>query len=355
MEKSDKPSTNFLFYASSEGDVRVQVIAEDETVWASQRGMAEIFGVEVPTINYHLKGIYESGELEEGATVRSFLTVREEGSRQVSRNIDYYNLDAIISVGYRVNSVNATQFRIWATGVLKEYLVKGFALNDDRLKQGNQLFGKDYFEELLERIREIRASERRFYQKVTDVFAQCSVDYDKTSEAAYVFYASVQNKFHFAIHGKTASELIIERSDASKPHMGLTSWKNDKTGGKVLKLDVSTAKNYLSEDEIRSLNRLVSQYLDFAEGLAERRKVMTMADWIAKLDGFLRFNEYEVLDNAGKISAEAAKKKAEAEYAKFRIVQDKEFKSDFDKMIIEVKATGDLPQPKRLKRPLSDS
>lgn len=354
MENPNAPSTNFLFYASSDGDVRVQVIAEDETVWASQRGMAEIFGVEVATISYHLKGVFESGELDEEATVRSFLTVREEGARQVSRNIDYYSLDAIISVGYRVNSVNATQFRIWASGVLKEYLVKGFALNDDRLKQGNQLFGKDYFEELLERIREIRASERRFYQKVTDVFAQCSVDYDKASEAAYLFYASVQNKFHFAIHGKTASELILERSDASKPHMGLTSWKNDKSGGKVLKTDVSTAKNYLSEPEIRSLNRLVSQYLDFAEGLAERRKVMTMADWIGKLDGFLRFNEYEVLGNAGKISADVAKKKAEEEYAKFRIVQDREFKSDFDKMIIDVKATGELPKPKRLKRQIKE-
>jgi hypothetical protein len=347
MENPELPSTQFLFYASTGGDVRVQVVAEDETVWASQRGMSEIFGVDVRTINEHIGNVFAAGELEREATIRKFRIVRQEGARQVEREIEYYNLDAIISVGYRVNSVSATQFRIWATGILKEYLVKGFTLNDDRLKQGNQLFGKDYFEELLERIREIRASERRFYQKVTDVFAQCSIDYDKTSEAAFLFYASVQNKFHFAIHGKTASELIIERSDATKPNMGLTSWKNDKAGGKVLKIDVSTAKNYLSEDEIRSLNRLVSQYLDFAEGLAERRKVMTMADWIDKLDGFLRFNEYEVLGDAGKISADAAKKKAEAEYAKFRIVQDKEFKSDFDELVIEIKATGELPTKRR--------
>ena len=349
MDDTSK-STSFLFYASRAGDVRVQVIAEDETVWASQRDMADIFGVEVPTINYHLKAVFKSGELIEDSVIRKIRITASDGKGYLT---NYYNLDAIISVGYRVNSVSATQFRIWATGVLKEYLIKGFALNDDRLKQGNQLFGKDYFEELLERIREIRASERRFYQKVTDVFSQCSVDYDKTSEAAHLFYASVQNKFHFAIHGKTASELILERSDAEKPHMGLTCWKNDKIGGKVLKHDVSTAKNYLSESEIRGLNRLVSQYLDFAEGLAERRKVMTMADWAEKLDGFLRFNEYDGLEHAGAISAEAARKKAEDEYAKFRTVQDLAFKSDFDEMISEVQSTGDLPKRRRIKKPLN--
>lgn len=350
MDLPEPNSSQFLFYASTEGDVRVQVIAKDETVWASQKGMAEIFGVEVPTISYHLKEIYKAGELTPESTIRSFLTVRQEGARQVSRNIEHYNLDAIISIGYRCNSAYATKFRIWATGILKDYLIKGFTLNDDRLKQGAQLFGQDYFEELIERIREIRASERRFYQKVTDVFAQCSVDYDKESDTAHVFYAAVQNKFHFAIHGKTASELITTRSDSSKPNMGLTSWKNERAGGKVLKSDVAIAKNYLSEDEIRSLNRLVSQYLDFAEGLAERRKVMTMAEWAAKLDDFLRFNEYDVLANAGRISADSAKKKAEAEYEKFRVVQDLTFKSDFDKMVIDIKATGELPRPRRPKK-----
>lgn len=347
MELPEQSGSQFLFYASSDGDVRVQVVAEDETVWASQKVMAEIFNVEVSTINYHLKEVFKSKELDENSVIRKFRITAADGKAYLT---NYYNLDAIISVGYRVNSSNATKFRIWATGVLKEYLVKGFALNDDRLKQGAQLFGQDYFEELIERIREIRASERRFYQKVTDVFAQCSVDYDKESDTAHVFYAAVQNKFHFAIHGKTASELITTRSDYSKPNMGLTSWKNERAGGKVLKSDVAIAKNYLSEDEIRSLNRLVSQYLDFAEGLAERRKVMTMAEWAAKLDDFLRFNEYDVLANAGRISADSAKKKAEAEYEKFRVVQDLTFKSDFDKMVIDIKATGELPRPRRTKK-----
>lgn len=347
MELPEQSGSQFLFYASSDGDVRVQVVAEDETVWASQKVMAEIFNVEVSTINYHLKEVFKSKELDENSVIRKFRITAADGKAYLT---NYYNLDAIISVGYRVNSSNATKFRIWATGVLKEYLVKGFALNDDRLKQGAQLFGQDYFEELIERIREIRASERRFYQKVTDVFAQCSVDYDKESDTAHVFYAAVQNKFHFAIHGKTASELITTRSDYSKPNMGLTSWKNERAGGKVLKSDVAIAKNYLSEDEIRSLNRLVSQYLDFAEGLAERRKVMTMAEWAAKLDDFLRFNEYDVLANAGRISADSAKKKAEAEYEKFRVVQDLTFKSDFDKMVIDIKATGELPRPRRRKK-----
>lgn len=347
MELPEQSGSQFLFYASSDGDVRVQVVAEDETVWASQKVLAEIFNVEVSTINYHLKEVFKSKELDENSVIRKFRITAADGKAYLT---NYYNLDAIISVGYRVNSSNATKFRIWATGVLKEYLVKGFALNDDRLKQGAQLFGQDYFEELIERIREIRASERRFYQKVTDVFAQCSVDYDKESDTAHVFYAAVQNKFHFAIHGKTASELITTRSDSSKPNMGLTSWKNERAGGKVLKSDVAIAKNYLSEDEIRSLNRLVSQYLDFAEGLAERRKVMTMAEWAAKLDDFLRFNEYDVLANAGRISADSAKKKAEAEYEKFRVVQDLTFKSDFDKMVIDIKATGELPRPRRPKK-----
>lgn len=347
MEHPEHGGSQFLFYASADGDVRVQVVAEDETVWASQKGMAEIFGVEVPTINYHLKEVFKSNELDENSVIRRFRITAADGKAYLTK---YYNLDAIISVGYRVNSSSATKFRIWATGVLKEYLLKGFALNDDRLKQGNQLFGKDYFEELIERIREIRASERRFYQKVTDVFAQCSVDYDKDSQTAHLFYAAVQNKFHFAIHGKTASELISARSDSSRPNMGLTSWKNERAAGKVLKSDVAIAKNYLAEEEIRSLNRLVSQYLDFAEGLAERRKVMTMTEWAGKLDAFLQFNEYEVLADAGRVSADSAKKKAEAEYEKFRVVQDLTFRSDFDKVVVDIKATGELPGPKRTRK-----
>ncbi|MDQ8031997.1 MAG: RhuM family protein [Bordetella sp.] len=248
MDTSDPNGSQFLFYASSDGDVRVQVIVEDETVWASQKGMASVFGLDVRTVSEHLGNVFREGELDRASTLRKFRMVRQEGERQVERQIDHYNLDAIISVGYRVSSARATQFRIWATGVLKAYLIKGFALNDDRLKQGTELFGKDYFEELIERIREIRASERRFYQKVTDVFAQCSIDYDKNSETAHLFYAAVQNKFHFAIHGKTASELITVRSDSSRLHMGLTSWKNERAGGKVLKSDVTIAKNYLSEE-----------------------------------------------------------------------------------------------------------
>ena len=340
MENPLDKTAQFLFYSSTDGTVRVQVLTGGETVWVSQKGMAEIFSVDVRTINEHLKNIFVSGELNEDSVIRKFRITASDGKTYLT---NHYNLDTIISVGYRVNSVQATQFRIWATRILKVYLIKGFALNDDRLKQGGALFGKDYFDELLERIREIRASERRFYQKVTDVFSQCSIDYDKESETSHAFYAAVQNKFHFAIHGNTASELITQRSSADQPNMGLTSWKNEKAGGKILKSDISIAKNYLNETEIRSLNRLVSQYLDFAEGLAERQRVMTMADWVAKLDNFLRFNEYEVLASAGKISAGAAKQKAELEFEKFRIVQDQEFKSDFDKMVVDVKSTGHLP------------
>ncbi|QYG04995.1 virulence RhuM family protein [Janthinobacterium sp. PAMC25594] len=346
MDNDVENTSQFLFYAASDGNVKVQVILGDETVWTTLKGMAEIFGVEENTIGYHVKNVYESNELAEIRTTRKIRVVRQEGTRQVNRELDFYNLDMIISVGYRVNSVQATTFRIWATAVLKEYLVKGFALNDDRLKQGSKLFGKDYFDELLERIREIRASERRFYQKITDLYAQCSIDYDKHAQITQVFYATVQNKFHFAIHGHTASELVKLRSDADKPNMGLTAWKNEKTGGKILKTDISVAKNYLSESELRNMNRLVSQYLDFAEGMAERQKAMTMEAWTKKLDDFLKFNEYEVLDGAGHVSADAAKKLAEAEFAKFRTIQDKEFTSDFDKVVNEIMIEGQIPPPK---------
>jgi hypothetical protein len=344
MNDDAENSSQFLFYAASDSNVKVQVILGDETVWLTQRQMGELFDKDVRTVNEHIRNVFDEEELSEGATIRNFRIVQTEGARQVTRDVAHYNLDVVISVGYRVKSRQGTQFRMWANSVLKEYLIKGFALNDDRLKQGSQLFGKDYFDELLERIREIRASERRFYQKITDLYAQCSIDYDKNAQISQVFYATVQNKFHFAIHGNTASELIKLRSDAAKPNMGLTAWKNEKAGGKILKTDISIAKNYLSEVELRNMNRLVSQYLDFAEGMAERQKAMTMAAWAQKLDDFLKFNEYDVLANAGHVTAESAKKLAEAEYAKFRTVQDKNFASDFDKIVDKIKIEGHIPR-----------
>jgi hypothetical protein len=348
MSNDSENSSQFLFYTAADSNVKVQVILGNETVWLTQRQMAELFNKDVRTVNEHIRNVYDENELLEMATIRNFRIVQTEGARQVTRDVAHYNLDVIISVGYRVKSHQGTQFRIWATSILKEYLIKGFALNDERLKQGSQLFGKDYFDELLERIREIRASERRFYQKITDLYAQCSIDYDKNAPITQVFYATVQNKFHFAIHGHTASELVKLRSDASKPNMGLTAWKNEKAGGKILKTDISIAKNYLNEKELRSMNRLVSQYLDFAEGMAERQKPMTMEAWVKKLNDFLKFNEYDVLTDAGHVSADAARKAAEAEYAKFRTIQDKVFESDFDKIIDQIRTEGHLPAPDAL-------
>lgn len=333
--------SEFLFYAADDGMVKVQVMLSEETVWASQRGMSEIFDVDVRTINEHLQGIFKSGELDELSVIRKFRITASDGKNY---DTNFYNLDAIISVGYRVNSYQATQFRKWATTVLTSYLIKGFALDDDRLKQGNQLFGRDYFEQLLERIREIRASERRYYQKITDIYAQCSVDYDKNSPIAQQFYAHVQDKLHFAIHGHTAAELIYRRADASKPKMGLMSYKNEKTRGKVAKSDVTVGKAYLTQDELSDLNRLVSMYLDSAENFARRKIPMKMADWSERLDGFLRFNAYEVLENFGHISREKAEARAYAEYEKFRVIQDKEFSSDFDKIMAEAKANKRLPR-----------
>ena len=338
-------SSRFLFYAGSDGAVKVQVVVANETVWASQRGMSEIFGVDVTTINYHLKNIYQTGELDRAATIGNFPIVQNEGGRQVERNtIEFYNLDVIISVGYRVNSLQATQFRKWATTILRDFLIKGFALDDDRLKQGNQLFGKDYFDDLLERIREIRASERRFHQKITDIYSQCSIDYDKNSPISCQFYAHVQDKLHFAIHGNTSAELIAKRADASKPHMGLTTFKNAKTRGKVTKQDVIVGKNYLKETEMDGLNRLVSMYLDYAENFARRQISMKMQDWSDKLNDFLRFNAYPVLESYGNTKRETAEKRAFSEYEKFRVVQDKEFKSDFDRIVDEVRINKKLPK-----------
>ena len=296
--------------------------------------MAEVFGVKKNTINYHLKNIFADGELNQNSVVRKIRTTASDGK---SYNNNFYNLDVIISVGYRVNSYQATQFRIWATSVLKEYMTKGFALDDERLKQGNQIFGKDYFDELLERIREIRASERLFYQKITDIYAECSYDYDKNSPEAQTFFATVQNKLHWAIHGNTAAELIEQRADSKKPYMGLTSWKNQKNAGKILKSDVTIAKNYLSQEEISELNRVVTMYLDFAENTAKRRKVMSMTDWEKRLDSFLEFNEYDVLTNAGKVSKKVADSLAHVEYDKFRVIQDKNYRSDFDELLEETK------------------
>jgi hypothetical protein len=342
-----KSYSDFLFYSSEDGTIKIQIIQEGETVWATQKSIAEIFNVEVPTINYHLKEIYKSGELQEDGTIRKIQIVQQEGTRKVKRAVEFYNLDVIIAVGYRVNSYEATRFRIWATNVLKDYLIKGFALDDERLKKGKALFGKDYFDELLERIREIRASERRFYQKVTDIYQECSIDYDSKSPITTTFFKTVQNKLEFAITHKTAAELIKSRADASKPHMGLTTYKNAEKGGKVQKSDVKVAKNYLTEPEISELNTVVNMYLDYAELQAKKNKLMKMVDWIAKLDGFLKFNEYDILKNPGKVKKSVADTFAEREYAKFRVVQDKEYKSDydkFDKVASKIKATGELPK-----------
>jgi len=331
-------TNNFIFYRAENGQVKIQVIIDDknETIWASQKAIAEIFGVEAHTVNYHLGNIYESSELEQSATARKIRVVQTEGNRQVKREIEYYNLDVIISVGYRVNSTEATAFRKWATNVLREYLIKGFALDDERLKQGNQLFGKDYFAELLERIREIRASERLFYQKITDIYMTAS-DYDVNSPITKKFFANVQNKLHWAITHQTAAEIINDRVGIEKPNMGLTSWKNQKKDGKILKTDVSVAKNYLTEKELSELNRVVSMLLDFAENTAQRQIKMTMKDWIKRLDDFLQFNGYELLGNLGKISAEIAKVKAEKIYTEFRVEQDKNYVSDFDRFVKKIK------------------
>lgn len=322
---------SILLYQSDEGEVNIQVLFADETVWMSQKKMAELFDVEIPTVNYHLKEVYQSGELDENSTIRNFLIVQQEGKRKIERDIAFYNLDAIISVGYRVNSRQATQFRIWATKTLREYIVKGFVLDDDRLKNG-QHFGKDYFDELLGRIAEIRASERRFYQKITDIYAQCSADYDPNSEITKTFYATVQNKLHWAITGNTAAETIVHRVDAQKPHMGLTNWKAS-PDGKILKSDVTVAKNYLSETELGHLNRIVVMFLDYAQNQAERHTLMQMEDWVKRLDAFLQFNEYDVLNNAGKVTTAVAKALAEAQYEIYRVKQDELYQSDFDQLM----------------------
>lgn len=342
MENNLENLSDFIFYQSQDGKIKVQVIVDknDETIWASQNSIGAIFNTSKQNISYHLSNIFTEEELEENSVVKEILTTASDNKKYRTK---FYNLDAIISVGYRVNSYQAIQFRKWATSVLKEYLIKGFALDDERLKQGNQLFGKDYFSELLERIREIRASERLFYQKITDIYAT-AIDYDIQSPLTKEFYATVQNKLHWAIHNHTAAELISLRADAAKPNMGLTSWKNEKSGGKILKTDVSVAKNYLNEDELRELNTIVTMYLDFAENMARRQKEMKMTDWINRLDSFLSFNEYNLLKDSGKVSSSIAEKLAETQYEKFRTIQDREYKSDFDRMIHSTKISDNIPK-----------
>ncbi len=322
-------NSEIILYTTPQGNVKVEVLVREETVWLTQKMLAELFRTTKQNISLHLQNIFKEGELEENSVVKYFLTTAADGKNYKTK---YYNLDAIISVGYRIKSQIATQFRIWATKILKEYITKGFALDDERLKQGGTLFGKDYFDELLERIREIRASERRFYQKITDIYAQCSIDYDPQSEITKLFYQTVQNKLHWAITGKTAAEIIAQRADSNKEHMGLTTWKNAPKG-KILRSDVTIAKNYLSENEIRNLNRIVTMYLDFAELQAERQIPMKMQEWAERLDAFLQFNQYEVLNNPGQVSAAVAKETALKEYEKFRVIQDKKFISDFDREV----------------------
>jgi len=323
---------DIIFYTTPDGAVHIEVFFQNETFWLSQKKMAELFGVEVHTINYHLKEIFNSKELDEGSVIRKIRITASDGKAYMT---NFYNLDAIIAVGYRVNSYQATQFRIWATRTLREFIIKGFVLDDERLKQGRH-FGKDYFDELLERIREIRASERRFYQKITDIYAQCSIDYDPKADITLTFYKTVQNKLHWAITGKTAPEIVAGRVDADKPYMGLQTWKNAPKG-KILKSDVGIAKNYLTEKEIKALERIVSMYLDYAENQAARQIPMKMKNWVSKLDAFLKFNEYKILKDAGKVSHDVAAALAEKEYEKFRVTQDKTFESDFDKEVKRLK------------------
>lgn len=324
--------SEILIYKTPDNKINVEMKLVDETLWLPQNKIAELFGVTKASISRHIKNIYESQELDMVSTVSKIETVQNEGGREIKRQIEYYNLDMIIAVGYRINSKQATHFRIWATNILKEYIIKGFVMNDKRLMEPNKTFGEDYFDELLERIRIIRASERRFYQKITDIYAQCSSDYDKNSQETKDFYATVQNKFHYAITGKTASELIYERADSSKEHMGLTSWKNS-PAGEIRKSDVTIAKNYLTQDELDIYNRIVSMYLEFAEIQAKNKKIMTQRQWIDKLHAFLTINDRDILENKGNISMEMAKELAFSEYEKYSNMQMKDYISDFDETV----------------------
>ncbi|WP_421855527.1 virulence RhuM family protein [Marinomonas sp.] len=325
-------TSEFLLYTAPNGEVKVEVLLSGETIWLTQKRIAELFGVGVPAISKHLDNIYDSGELQRDATLSILETVQQEGKREVKRKLEYYNLDAVISVGYRVNSAQATQFRIWATQLIKDYIIKGFAMDDERLKNG-RFFGKDYFKELLERVRSIRASERRVYQQITDIFAECSVDYDPLSETTHLFYAHVQDKFHFAITGHTAAEIISLKADASQPLMGMMTYKNAPSG-RVLKSDTTVAKNYLSEDEIKKLERTVSAFFDYIEGIIERRNTFTMEAFAESVNKFLAFNEYQVLEGYGQVSRQAAEQKAHIEYEQFN--KQQKIESDFDREVTKL-------------------
>ena len=320
----------FALYSIDQEDIKVKVAIKDETIWVTQRGMAELFGCTPDNISLHLKNIYADGELSEISTTEDFSVVQSEGARQVTRSVRFYNLDAIISVGYRVNSHRATQFRIWATSVLKEFIKKGFVLDDERLKQGEAVFGKDYFRELLERVRSIRASERRIWQQITDIFAECSIDYDKNSPVTQEFYATVQNKFHYAITGQTAAEIVYSKADSSKEHMGLTTWKNS-PDGRILKSDVTIAKNYLDEKQIRRLERAVSGFFDYVEDLIENERAFTMQQFAESINAFLEFRQYKILQGKGSVSRADAERKASEEYDIYNKTQ--KITSDFDKEV----------------------
>lgn len=340
-------TTDFLLYSAPNSEVRVEVVLSDETLWLTINRMAELFAVDKSNISRHLKNIYEAGELHRDATVAKIATVQAEGDRDVSRNLEYYNLDAVISVGYRVNSAQATQFRIWATKLLRDYIVKGFVMDDERLKNG-RYFGKDYFRELLERVRSIRTSERRIYQQITDIFAECSIDYDPKSKTTQLFYAHVQDKFHYAITGHTSAEIIFREADANKPLMGMKTYKNA-PDGRVLKSDSKIGKNYLEEDEIRRLERAVTSFFDYIEGIIERRNSFTMEIFAESVNKFLEFNEYKVLEGFGKITREKAEQRAGTEYEKFNKLQKLE--SDFDKSIKAIeKKSEDKPTEPRTPR-----
>jgi len=329
-------AAEYLTYVASIGDVQdsIEMRYEDENIWLTQKMIATLYNVDVRTINEHIKNIYLDSELEEELTIRNFRIVQMEGGRQVTRNTKHYNLQMIISIGFKVNNERAVQFRKWANSIVKAYTIKGWVMDNERLKNSGSVLTLEYFDRLLEEIREIRLSERRFYQKITDIYAT-ALDYDRTAKTTKSFFAKVQNKMHFAVHGHTAAELIYERADAEKPHMGLTTWAAA-PNGKIVKSDVSIAKNYLSEQEMRSLERIVSAYLDLAEDRAERHIPMTMEDWAKRLDLFLMADDRMILQDAGRITAEIAKEKAETEFEKYRVVQDKLFLSDFDKYILEL-------------------
>ena len=327
----------FLLYNSAEENISVNAVIKDDTIWLTQKAMGELFGCSADNISLHLKNIYKEGELESNSTSEVFSVVQNEGGRNVERAIKYYNLDAIISVGYRVNSKRATAFRIWATSVLREYMTKGFALDDERLKQGRNAFGHDYFRELLERVRSIRASERRIWQQITDIFAECSIDYDKSAEITKSFYAMVQNKFHYAITGQTAAEIIYDRADSRKEHMGLSTWRNA-PDGRILKSDAMVAKNYLDQDQIRRLERAVSGYFDYIEDLIERENTFTMEEFAQSVNEFLAFRRYDILKDKGTVSRQQALQRASQEYDIFNRTQ--RIESDFDRAVKELLGEG---------------